>query len=51
MYHKHILFQSKKIFEEHNVFKLKKKLIYCKIINFRGTFNFVDFVGKQNPRN
>ena len=25
--------------------------IYCKIINFRGTFNFVYFVGKQNPRN
>ena len=24
---------------------------YCKIINFRGTFNFVYFVGKQNPRN
>ena len=24
---------------------------YCKIINFRGTFNFVYFVGKENPRN
>ena len=29
----------------------EKFLIYCKIINFCGTFNFVYFVGKQNPRN
>ena len=24
--------------------------VYCKIINFRGTFNFVYFVGKESPR-
>ena len=34
-----------------NEYALWVEIFYCKIINFRGTFNFVYFVGEQNPRN